>query len=108
MHPNCKWFHERALLEADIVRQLVAEVGGMHIVPDDCPHLYDAQKHIGLVSPCKVAVDRRGCAELHARAQVVNLELNQLRCLLSLCHSVTSLLPPSCNSRSLHRVLLAL
>ena len=44
MHPNGKWFHERALLEADIFWQLVAEVGGMHIVPDDCPHLYDAQK----------------------------------------------------------------
>ena len=107
MHPNGKWFHERALLEADIIWQLVAEVGGMHIVPDHCP-TYMALKSKGLVSPCKVAVDRRGCAELHARAQVVNLELNQLRCLLSLCHSVTSLLPPSCNSRSLHRVLLAL
>merc|ERR1711953_104590 len=57
MHPNGKWFHERALLEADIVRQLVAEVGSMHIVP------------------CKVAVDRRGFAELHARAQVVNPRL---------------------------------
>ena len=106
MHPNGKWFHERALLEADIIWQLVAEVGGMHIVPDDCPHLYDAQKQrIGFtLQGCRgqEGLRRTACQGTGCKPGV------ELRCLLSLCHSVASLLPLSCNSRSLHRVLLAL
>ena len=35
MHPNSKGLHKGTFLQADIVGQLVAEVGSMHIVPDN-------------------------------------------------------------------------
>ena len=39
MNPNSKGLHKGTFLQADIVGQLVAEVGSMHIVPDNVSYV---------------------------------------------------------------------
>ena len=67
-------------------------------------------KDKAIAAPGQVAMDRGGCAELHVRAQVIHLDVcaSDDASFLTFWFFHLMVLPQSCNSHSLHRVLQAL